>query len=1159
MQRLVKTLVLSFVLSGYADTQAAPPDKHHEVQISPGHTLKLWFKPKYGWRAKSYDQRYPGCTRQQEHRVYTADGVSMPDLLKNPNNLHWLCDPDDPGKKVLYMGQLGLAGGMPPSKRVMGQAKKDLSAIAVRATEQGKIDALRRALAQAEENADFDDVYEKVFGEASSEQADLAIFDLTVGEVQELPNYKEVVLGAGAEDRMVDVVQDVLVDPRAGDATVMKPAELVEALYSPVESAKHQAARELLKSRKYGAACSRVLPLTARLLYKRYTDGKDAEARGLHVFWHYVLSGPRELVGIHQVALNMRCMQACRADTKGVLAKLHKPILDDIASWTLAAWDVKTEQGLTPALLPVLQALCGTCSHVLSYEPLVKGVLSKLRKRKESLLQSGHVSSVFRTERGFEQQAETLRTIVRLFGVSWPLSVSEAILDYVLASCQHRSLKVREAAAQGLSKALAVGPRSEQSCKDITRGLIRLCRDSNAKVREAAAQGLSKVPESVRSEEAWQAILEALNGLCKHRDCEIRRLAARVLPKFLQAKFPDQIWKTTVISLAGLCRDKDSHVCHTAAGDLSKALEGTCPEEAWKARLELLTALCRDNHWNVRYAAAAACSKALQGACSGEVWKARVASITALCKDDHSNVRHAAAEALLKALKKCSKNDWRTIVGALIGLCEDQDGDDLSQELEGACSEKTWTARVAWLMVLCEDESYSIRKVAAQACSKALEGACSEKAWKARVELFKDLSKNQHWNVRKAATWALSEGLRGACSEQGWQNILQALRRLCKDDVALVRRAAAGGLSKALESVCSEQGSRAILESLQGLCRDQNWNVRCEAARGLSKALEGAYAEVSREAIVKTLRGLCKSSESEVREAAGLGLSKALQRVCSVQTWTGIVETLTSLCKDRDEEVRQAGIAGLSKSLERKCSEKAWKVRVATLTDLCQAEDDGVRRAAGLGLSKALASAYSEEGWQGIVGTLRHLCKDDSEAVRSAAAVGLAQALGGKCSQQVWKAILESLKGLCQDEDWNVRQAAATACLEPLKGNCSEQAWKGILEVLTDLCQDDDDDVRQAADQALVQAMDQQELLLRVLMDAELPSPTVIQAIAAYNRCLILPEQCDPEVSRRIEQALAQERQKRGWPEALLGVQNLPSVSLTEEDEDMPLACNQNT
>ena len=1031
MQRLIKTLVLSFVLSRHASTQAAPPDKHHEVQVSPGHTLKLWFKPKYGWRAKSYDQRYPGCTRQQEHRVYTADAVGLPRMLNNPRNLHWLTDPQQAGQKALYIGQLGLAGGMPPSKRVMGRAKKDLGAIWIQATEQDKMRALQRALAQAQAGADFDSVYDQVFGEGSSEEIDLAIFDLTVGEVRELGNYSMLFPFLGEEqsqEQSKDAEKPVMHD-EAG--VVLSPTDLVDALYSPVESQKHQDVCRILRSKKYEAAYGKVLPLAAGLLYKSYVDGKDPQAYGLGVFWSCVLSDPQELVGIHQIALNMHCMEACGADAKGVLKKLHKPILNNITSWVLAAWGVKPHSGgwgqpsiTTGPLLSVLEKVWCACPCVLSYGPLAQGALSRLREWKK-------------LPRMAEKAAiGTLARLARLVDGAWPPAISKALLDNVLAGCKHGSWEVRQAAAGACAQALEI-QCSEEGWQGILEALTRLCKDSDHYVRQAAAEGLSKVLETQCSEEAWNAKVQALKDLSRDGGWYVRSAAAEGLSKGLSVKSEKAVWHAILEILTGLCKDEDWYVRKTAAWGLSRGLEGICSEEAWHAILETLTGLCRDEHFEVCEAAAGGLSKALGGKCSQQAWQGRVQAFMPLCKDEHWQVREAGARGLSKGL-------------------------------EHPCSDEVWKTILEVLMPLCKDEHWKVRRASASACSKGLETQCSDEGWQAIVETLTFLCKDSDHNVGKEASEGLSKVLEGACSEEAWKGGVQALVRLCKDEHTWVRCAGAEGLSKALKGACSEEAWKGRVRVLADLCKDEHTWVRCAGAVSLSNALEGA---------------------------------------CSEEGWQAVVEALKSFCKEDSEWVRQAAVGALPKGVDGKCSKEAWQVRVEALKGLCKDEDHSVRRAVAESLSKALeAEACSEKDWQGIVEALAGLCKDKNPSVRQAGAVALSKALEG--------------------------------------GTCSEEGWQGILEALACLLKDRHVSVRQAAEQALVQAMGKQELLVRTLMRSESPSLNLIEAIATYNTCLILlPAKCDPKVSERIQRAFSQERKKRGWPEALLSVRDLPPMA----------------
>ena len=1182
MKELVKVWLLLSVLSGHASTQAGPPDKHHEVQLGPGHALKLWFKPKHGWRAKSYDQRYPGCTRQQEHGVYTADdGISLPDLLKNPNNLHWLSDPEGTGQKALYIGQLGLAGGMPPSKHVKNQAKKDLSAMAVEAIEQGKMGVLRRAIGEAEEGADFDSVYEQVFGEGSSEEADLAIFDLTVGEVRELSGYSELFSGSKGEEQGRDTEDKRMV--RDEEGIVLSPTDLVEGLYAPAQSEKHRAACRVLTLKKYQAAYSTVLPLTAGLLYKRYVDGKDEQAYGLSVFWRCLLSGPRELVGIHQVTLNMRCMEACGADAKGVLAKLHKPILDDIMSWVLAAWDMNAEQGLTPALFPVLEEVWHACPCMLSYRPLVKGILVKLRTWNR------HAQASRRVDLG------TLRTLTRLFSGAWVPSIREAALDYVSSGCRHASSDVRSAAARALSQAL------ESNC----------------------------------SNEAGHVMLELLRGLCKDEDWKIRSEAAAGLSKALQRNCSKGAWKGILESLTDLCKDHSGWVRGAATGALSQALQSNCSEEAWHAILESLTDLCRDRHWSVGCEAAEGLSQALEGVCSEEVWKAILASLIGLCEDESYKIRKATALGLSKALKKnYAGGAWKGIIESLTGLCRDRHWNvrseaavGLSKALGGVCSEEVWEAILELLKGLCKDDSEWVRSEAAGALSKGLEGSFSEKSWQVIVEILTGLCRDEDWEVRQAAARGLSKGLEGACSEEAWKGIVTTLTGLCQDRESWVRLAAALGLSKGLEGA-SAGGCRAILGALTSSCRNDHWEVHYAVAGGLSKALDGSCSEGGWKAILEALTRLSQDEHPKVREATG-GLSEELEGSYSEGGWKIIVKALTRLSQDEHPKVREAVAGALPKALRGKCSEGGWKVIVEVLNRLCGDKHLEVRCAAVGGLSSVLEGKCSDEAWQDIMGILWNLCKDDEWMVRRAAALGLSKGLEGACPGQAWEGIVEALTCLSQDANCFVRHAPYDALTRLLcsghgdesilhyafttlfKG-CNCAAWDvpgPVYESLRDLvfgkliskkvreagfrmlCESCDEqrgsmrrlavdsfsrvllgsklslrelqegllvlfgaridvDLRGIADHALVCLMDKhQELLVDMLMGSDLPSLTLIEAMTSYNPCLLLPDQCDSEVSGRIKRSFSQERKERGWPEALLSVEDLPSSVPSKKDK----------
>ena len=856
---------------------------------------------------------------------------------------------------------------------------------------------------------------------------------------------------------------------------------MAQSLYAPTHERVYKRACRVLQQRKYDVRYRQVLPLTAGLLYQQYVDGEDDQAYGLHLFWHHVLSDPQELVGIHQVVLNMRCMEACSADTRGVLGKLHKPILDDITSWLLAAWDVRFDVDYwgkpvtTVPLLPLLEPVCPTCLHVLAYRPLVEGVLMKLGKWKKLPQLSEQVA------------LGTLRTLTRLFSGAWPLPVQEALSDYALLGCQHTSWRVRQGEACALSKMLQ-SPCSNVRQRAIMASLTGLCKDDVEWVRKAAAEALARVLKSVCSAARWQTIILYLTSLCKDEERWVRQAAAAGLSQALEGACSQERWHTRVATLRNLCQDDSEWVRRAATVSLSKGLEGTYAEASRQGILKSLKALCRDKCDHVRSAAAKGLSKALGVVSSDEAWQDILEILKALCRDKSDHVRSEAAAGLSKAL-------------------------------EDPCSDDAWQAIVASLRALCHDNRYHVLSEAALGLSKALEGPCSEEAWQARLEVLRDLCEDQQGWVRYGAAKSLLKGLEGRYAEEFWEVRIEALMVLCEDSNNSVRRKGVEGVVKILERQCTEETKQVRLKKFTSLCQHAQAIVRCSAAWGLSQTLEGVDSETGQQAILKTLRALCQDEHCSVRSAALGGLSKALASGWSKPSWQAILATLTYLCRDK----------------------------------VCL-----VRKAAAEGLSQALKSNPSEEGWQGIVASLASLCQDRDSDVRKAAASGLSKSLESPCSEEHWRARIATLRGLCMNHDARVRVAVAAAWPKGLTRKCSQETWQAMLVTLINLLQDSDSDVRRAADQALVEAMRQKELLAQILIDqdgqmrAQKPSqafykhflwcskpksrakkatpPALIKVIVTHSPCLVLPATCDAQVSRRIKAHFAEERKVRGWP-----------------------------
>ena len=1129
--------------------------------------------------------------------MYAADGEVLPELLKRPSILHWLEDPEQIGKEALYVGKLGLPGGMLASKRVLKASVKDLKRIGEAASNQNKMGRLRRALAGAREGEDFSQVYEEVFGAGSSEQGDLAIFDLTVEEVRGLPGYKEILSPPGLEQESRNVL-------------LTRSAGLAKALYAPADSERHQAACRVLKSGKYSMAYREVLPLTAGLLYKNYVDGKDGGAYGLHVFWRYVLSDPQDLVGIHQIVLNMRCMEVCGGDAKGALEKLHKPILDEITSWVLAAWHVEVEEGVTPALLPVLKDVWCTCPCVLSYGPLVQGVLNKLAKWKKG-------------PQTPEQRAATLLTLARLLSSAWPWSVREAVLDYMLANFKDEQFYAHAQAGEVLSAALGGGGLSESQEKLALEALTGLCRDKEGYVRATAALELSKVLTGGLSEIDKQSALEALCVLCRNSKLVVREPALKGLSEVMGQE------KSACAVLISLSKNESSQVRAAAAAKLSTAVGGRLSEIGFKSLVDALCMLCQDEYASIRSASVRGLSRALRaGKFSGSAFESLVQVLVSLCKDQERVVQSEAVEGLSRALtanlpesairslmevllslgkdenryvrlvsarslpaalgagQLLSEDRFKSLVQALISLFSDEDWSvrseavlGLPRALKSGFSDGVIKLLIEALLNSCQDEYEYVQLAAVKGLSEALEAIeLPEGVFKSLVKTLIGLCRDKGWPVRSVSAESLSTALRAnGLSNNAFKSLVEALISLCRDENRYVQLAAVEGLSQALKSRSLSKVQFELLgETLISLCKDNNEFVRCDAARLLSEVGIGELPGDVDKVLGQVLRRLCRDTSLRVRQVTYDALGRllcsghdvkvlqqafaALSKSCSYTVWHIPGPVYKSLCEllfgssvnarlrqegwhilhescgDRDSSVRQLAVGSLSKALlEGELLANQFQSMMQALIRL-RDPNCHVRSQTAKSLpEKAATGGFVESQEKLVLGALKNLCKDEEKCVSEAALKTLFVAIRkGRLS-------IEALVDLCKDKDEHIRCAAAEALSKALEaGKLSEVRVKSVVEALVGFLQGLNYEIYREADQALTQVMQHQDLLVQALMtstaqrswiwDFLSASPTLVKFIATYGPCLVLPETCDAEVSRRIKRYFTQERKARGWP-----------------------------
>ena len=941
---------------------------------------------------------------------------------------------------------------------------------------------------------------------------------------------------------------------------------ITQSLYRPAHVQTHKEVRKVLQEYKYEMRYRQVLPLTAGLLYRKYADDEDHEAYGLRLFWSYVLSDPKDLIGIYQAVLNIRCMEACRADVDSVLEELHKPILADITSWVLAAWNVRPRLDnlgkpltTTLPLLNLLEDVWRTCPCVLSYQLLVGDVLSKLHQWKKSAQVPPRV------------MLSTLATLDRLSGPAWPQVVKEVVLDYVLLACKHHDGYVRQAATKGLAATLKIGV-VKQTWRAALEALARLCKDRDQSVRYAAVEELSKALESQHKEDLWIGILGTLVDVCKQANWSLREMVVQGLVHSLDRKTSEEAWIAVLKMLTSLSGDANWEVRQAVVQGLAWALLGS---GEWEARVGALVDFCKDKRWSVRQIAIAGLSEALKGGCPDLAWKAIVRVMVGFSRDRNESVRQTIAQGLSIALEGKPEEASKGILDVLMHLCKD-DAEKVRRAAVGGlvtilqepCSEGIRQATVAALTRLAKDEVKSIRRAAAKGLSRALEQ--DPEGAEGIVKCLNELREDMDPFVRKVAVKGLSAGL-DSKPEEPWSIQVAMLKNHAKHSISEVS-VACEILSKNLEGNCSKEVGRDIIGVLKPLSKVKNSDICCAAIASLSKALERPCYKRECEAIIQDLKGLCKEASWIVRCAAVKGLSQAF-KVQSEKQLQAITEILISLSQDKHKCVREAVAVGLAQALACKCSDQVWNKIVATLTPFSMDRDSDMRYAGVVGLSAALQPRRSDGAWIAIVENLIDICKDQDKHIRKAATVGLSKALEEQSSGIIWTPILKALTGLHGDQDPDIRHTALAGLSKALVSHCSSEQWEAILKVCKCLRKDRYAHIRLLADRVLAQLMDKPEkLLVKVLIRKAAPISLLVESsqtlqsssydlgawllsffpgyssesleervkkqqlselvktMTTYGPCLVRAQGNQEKAFSLVRQYFVRERQNRGWP-----------------------------
>ncbi|ETO20028.1 hypothetical protein RFI_17189, partial [Reticulomyxa filosa] len=115
---------------------------------------------------------------------------------------------------------------------------------------------------------------------------------------------------------------------------------LVHCLYQPIKSNDH---KQVLINEQLNPKYSMIIPFMAGILYDFIENKKDPDGSGLLSFWKLLhFSSFCQLSPVHQMILNMRCLDVCKADAESKflssqLRNCHKNLINSFKSF-LIAW-----------------------------------------------------------------------------------------------------------------------------------------------------------------------------------------------------------------------------------------------------------------------------------------------------------------------------------------------------------------------------------------------------------------------------------------------------------------------------------------------------------------------------------------------------------------------------------------------------------------------------------------------------------------------------------------------------------------------------------------------------------------------------------------------------------------------------------------------------
>jgi HEAT repeat protein len=728
--------------------------------------------------------------------------------------------------------------------------------------------------------------------------------------------------------------------------------ELARRLFSK-DSQEQELGNTLLSKHKYQSQYQVMLSFMAAEVSKKQRE------EGIAQVLRMLQEGPKDVVGVHQLILELRClneylllypsMSEAVEKEFGCMLRLNKWVQQGLLEEVRMYMDRYRYSG-SKLLISALQDMPAIAREA-------QGVL-------EFLLSAGGDKDFWSVHKA---AIRALGELVKAYSEHIP-----AILPTLLNCAVDKYYwSVRQAAINALGELVKASP---EHIPEILPTLLNCAVDKNSDVRKSALKALGEVekayPEHIPAmlstllncaggdKYSWSVREAAINSLGELVKASPEHIPA-ILPTLLKCAGDKDFWIVCQAALNALgevekaspehipailptllncARDKDYWIVRQAAIELVKASPNQAPEV-----LSTFIGLAVDKDSYVRANASIALGDLVK-ACPKQAPEV-LSILLQAAGDKNFLVRQAVIYPLVNAFK-ASPNQGPAVVSTLIGLA----GDKYYDVCGGACyaleelvkALPNQGSEVVSTLLNCaggDKYSWSVRQAAINALGE-LAKASPEHIPAILPTLLNCAGGDKYyWSVRQAAINALGELAKA--SPEHIPAILPTLLNCAGGDKYYwwsVREAAIDSLVNVFKA--SPNQGPAVVSTLIGLTGDKDSEVRCVACFALEelvKALPNQEPEV-----LLTFIGLAGDKDRYVRYVASLALGE-LVKTCPNQG-PAVVSTLMGLAGDKDSDVREAAINALLELV--KASPEHIPEILPTLLNCAVDKDSDVREAA---------------------------------------------------------------------------------------------------------------------------------------------------------------------------------------------------------------------